>query len=121
MATIQSKYELGEDPPHILQIVIDEEVLNVIWDGHGANQVPSGGVTIPITVYSNMRRRESGIHCRGIQMVWTGSAPTGYNPSGRLFIPVMRLTRWRQLKVGNTLTHLGQQGKIVSKIPELIS
>lgn len=113
-------YELERSPRLIIQCRVFQSTMDLSVDGVGTNNPFNLPVDLAITALSGTTRRGYGVHMRGVLLQWTGSPPSGYNPSVRQFVPILRRNRFLAIRIGSLGTYLGVRVRVVSKIPETI-
>lgn len=103
----------------IFRMFVDQEVVDFVTTGGLSNREFFAGPDFPITVHSSASRDRGDIRPRGINLLWTSTAPAGYEPGGKIFIPIFRQFTYRDLHVGGLGTFRGQSVMIVAKVPEV--
>ena len=118
---VSVRYELREGGTgEVVLAEVEPDVLSFRLGNGNTNRTSSRAVTLPIHASCNAGRSGSGIHSRGLLIAWTGDPPQGYERSGKLFIPVLRLFFFDISKLHNLATYKGSQCIIVGKRPEII-
>ena len=115
MATIRALYRTDDSPRQTVFINLSEGVLSLRVNGRSVNAQGGLSATIPITAYANTNRSGYGIFARGVYVEWVDSAPVGYNLKGRLFLPVVRYSRWRDIMPTMAGQYLGHEVMVISK------
>lgn len=80
------------------------------------------GIANQETSANAVRRRGNGMFARGISISWLGDppvAPDGYDPRGRIRIPILTQAVYQNLNVGDEITYLGVPAEITGLLPEL--
>lgn len=118
-------YQTSEDHPllpgrWLLRIRVNPEVLTFRPDGATRNTALGDSPHIAVTVPSTANRDAGGVRPRGVMIAWTGPPPTGYDPNGRIFVPIVREGPFREYKVGWVGTYRGSSFVIASKRPEIM-
>lgn len=122
---LETVYESDErtrvsGPKATYLIRLDEDLLTFQPDDARANAPDDDPPTIPVHVHSTPNRDAGGLRVRGVSITWTGSPPDGYDPDGKIFIPVLQPSRFAEYKIGQTGTFRGAGFVIVGKRPEVI-
>lgn len=108
----RSKYEA--DSGNIYNIRVQPETIGTF------NPAPAG-VSNQETSANALNRKGNGMFARGISIAWQGDppvAPAGYDPNGRIRIPILTRDVYQNLNVGDTVLYLGLQATITGLIPE---
>ena len=87
----------------------------------GFNPAAVGPATVAGSARMGGGRRRFGINARFITAVWSGSAPTGYDPDGVIRIPIMTPTAYNALDLGDSLTYLGGTLEVIGKTGEKVA
>jgi len=85
------------------------------------NVPPADPVSMPVSA-NVTRRRGNGMFCRGISLKWAGEppvAPAGYDPNGRIRIPILTEALFDSISVDDSFTYLGQTATVTGLLPEL--
>jgi len=80
------------------------------------------GIADQETSANAVRRRGNGMFARGISLAWIGDppvAPAGYDPRGRIRIPILTRDVYQNLNVGDTVTYLDTPAEVTGLLPEL--
>lgn len=102
----------------------DGEIYNIRVQPETAaapNTPPAGPATVGTSANAT-RRRGNGMFARGISLAWAGTppvAPAGYDPNGRIRIPILTESLYDQINVNDTFTYLGQAAIVTGLLPEL--
>lgn len=117
---VETRYEGTEQPGiPVFLAKVSQDVLNFDVPGVGNNRGSTRDVTYPFHVISKAKRSGNGLHVRGLFITWVESAPDGYDDTGKLFIPIMRLFLFRRSKLHMGCTYMGQDCIIIGKRPEV--
>ena len=85
----------------------------------GANAEPAGAVTEEVSAIMSGGKNQLGCIARTATMVWTSAPPTGYDPRGRVTIPIMTPALYNSLvKNVTTGNYLGADVRVVGLSPE---
>lgn len=110
---VRSKYEA--DSGNIYNIRVQPETI-------GTFNAPPAGVSDQETSANAVRRRGNGMFARGISLAWVGDppvAPAGYDPRGRIVVPILTPAVYQNLNVGDTVQYLGIDAEVTGLLPEL--
>lgn len=120
MALVSTVYETDSSPRLVVKANVEQSTIDFRVDNAGVNSPLSAVADLDITAYMGAERTGYGIHARGVSIVWVGPAPTGYKQDGLIFIPMLRLVRYRRAMIGATGEYLGESVLVVGKRPETI-
>lgn len=87
----------------------------------GFNPPAVGPATVAGSARMGGGRRRFGINARFITAVWSGGAPTGYDPNGVLRIPIVTPAAYNQINLGDVVTYLGSSIEVIGKTGEKIA
>lgn len=84
--------------------------------------VPDAAPTSPISAHVSGSKRSIGLIPRKVTLRDDILAPPdGYEPSGRLTIPILDPDAWNGITKGSSLNYLGIDMVVVSKSPEYVN
>lgn len=112
-----AKYEANNGDIH--NIVIQPETIIA-----GFNVEPTAAVDNDVTAYASASgRKKYGVHARYIRAKWNdpNDVPTGYDPRGRLLIPILTVSSFNSIAKNQTFTYLGKTAQVLTKQSEQVN
>lgn len=116
----QQRVAISGATRYSFRIKVRPEVLTFQPDGKGVNASGANTRVLPLNIPSTANRDGIGVYPRGVMIRWTGAPPNGYDPSGKLFVPVLTVNRNFEYHLYDTGMYLGSPYIIVSKISEQV-
>lgn len=110
-----SKYQATEVTA-VMPIRVQPETL--VFAGGVANTPPAGAVTLGLYAFASGGKRKYGVHARQVVVEWVGTAPAGYDPVGKIRLPVLTPAAYAAYLPGTIGTYLGAGVRVVSRRPE---
>lgn len=109
----------------VLSITVQPETLE-FSDGSVVNEIASPGPFTqgaPSVTVSGGRRGRGRIYARTVTLVpdVRDGVPPGYQPGGRLRIPIVDLSLWSQLNKGTSVVYQSIEYKVSGKQPEKVT
>ncbi len=98
---------------------VQPETLDCTIEGV-ANAAPAGPADAPGSATISQGRRTAGVNMRYVSMVWTGTAPAGYDENGILKIPVLDPATFAAWTLLGTGTYLGNAVQIIGRNGETV-
>lgn len=82
------------------------------------NSTTAAAATIGISANASGSMRRNGVNARRIYGQWATTAPDGYDPKGRITLPILEQVNWNTIKKGDALTYLGETFRVTGKRAE---
>lgn len=102
----------------IMSARVQPETKQLILGG-ATNEDAGTTVTLPLRVNISGSRNSLGVKPRTVTLKWVVAPPEGYQPSGRLVVPILTKTLWDAIDEDITTgTYLGVACVVVGKTPE---
>lgn len=89
--------------------------------GGTSNGQPGGALSSPISAIVSATSRQLGLHPRAVYIRASddaGNVPEGYKPGGITRIPALQEAFWNAAIKGATVSYLGEDFTVVSRVPE---
>lgn len=126
MAIVVAKYQSNEGDTRAagrrfnFVIKVREEVLDFSPGGTTRNAAPTSGIDIPLTILSTANKDRAGLAPRGVRLSWVGVPPAGYDPEGKVFVPILTPSLYQICHIGRPVDFLGAEAMIVGLVAETV-